>query len=386
MNSAPAPPSRPWSRRTEGLLAVGFWLALGTLAVVRRAVGPWHETAGIPASDVVETLAEYGLWALLTPLIFWLARAYRIEREGLARRLAVHVLIGVGVAVAVGALTRGVLRPVLSPELAAARPWSMAEMVTGLRFLDELIIYLAVLAAGAARDALLRLREREAEASRLLADRVRLEAQLTEARLSALRMQLNPHFLFNTLNAVSALVERDPAGVRTMIARLSSLLRRVLDDSGAAEVPLRDELAFVHDYLDVQRVRFQGGLEVEEAIAPDVLDALVPPLLLQPLVENAVGHGVRSLEGVVGRLRLAARRDGGRLVLAVEDNGPGLAGGDGLGGSGGVGLTNTRARLDALYGGDGVLSVRDRPEGGVVAEVTLPYRTVAPLDAAPADG
>ncbi len=243
---------------------------------------------------------------------------------------------------------------------------------------------MAVLAAGLARDALVRLREREAEAARLLADRVRLEGQLTEARLSALRMQLNPHFLFNTLNAVSALVERDPSGVRTMIARLSSLLRRVLDDDGATEVPLRDELAFLRDYLDVQRVRFQGGLEVEEAIAPELLDALMPPLLLQPLVENAVGHGVRRLEDGVGRIRLSARRDGDRLVLAVEDNGPGLTAGDGLGGSGGVGLPNTRARLDALYGADGSLSVRDRPGAGVIAEVTLPFHLAPAGDGAAA--
>ncbi len=125
-------PLAPWSRRAEGLLAVGFWMALGTLAVVRRAVGPWNDQVGIPASDVMDTLAEYGLWALVTPVVFWLARRYRLERDGWAGRLGLHLVLGLGVAMAVVALTRGLLRPILAPELAAQRPWSVEAMVTGL--------------------------------------------------------------------------------------------------------------------------------------------------------------------------------------------------------------------------------------------------------------
>lgn len=376
-------PSPPWSRRTEGILAVGFWLILGVLTVVRRAVQPWR-SEGLPAGDVIVTLSEYGLWALLTPLVFWLARRYQIERDGWARRLASHLAVGVAVAVVMEFVTRGVLRPLLIPDLAGDRPpWTLGGALFQLWFLDELIVYVAVLAAGFARDALLRLRARQAEADRLLADRARLEAQLVEARLSALQTQLNPHFLFNTLNAVSALVERDPAGVRTMIARLSSLLRRVLESDGAQLVPLREEVAFLRDYLDVQRVRFQGRLEVEEAFAPGTLDALVPPLLLQPLVENAVGHGVSRIEEGGGVIRLAARRDGDWLVLTVEDNGPGLdAATDRTDARTGVGLPNTRARLDALYDEAGALTLTPGAEGGVVAEVSLPFRTAAGSDGA----
>ena len=335
---------------------------------------------GLPVRDIVETLAEYGIWALLTPVVFWVARRWPAEREAWAGRLAAQLGLGVAVAFAIEAATRGVLRPLLADPTAGASgggppQWTVGGAFRGLWFLDEFIVYLAVLAVGYARHAMLRLRERQAEAERLLAEQAKLEAQLSEARLSALRMQLNPHFLFNTLNAVSALVERDPSGVRTMIARLSSLLRRVLDDDGAAEVPLRDELAFIRDYLDVQRVRFQDRLEIEESIAPEAVDALVPPLLLQPLVENAVGHGVRRIEEGVGTIRLAARVADGRLRLLVEDNGPGLDGGDGQAGSaGGVGLRNTRERLHALYGDAAELSLRDRPERGVVAEVVLPFR------------
>ena len=379
------PPSRPWSRRAEALAAGGFWLVLGVLTVVREAVRPWRDDP-ITTGEVIESMAEVGVWALLTPVVFWVARRFAAERDAWAGRLALQLALGVAVALLVEWVSRGLLRPILlgppPPDVPAPfREWSVAVTVRQLWFLDELIIYLAVLAVGYARHALLRLRERQAEAERLLAERARLEAQLAEARLSALRMQLNPHFLFNTLNAVSALVERDPAGVRTMIARLSSLLRRVLDDDGAPEVPLRDELAFLRDYLDVQRVRFQGRLEVEEDLAPEALDALVPPLLLQPLVENAVGHGVRRIEEGVGTIRLGARVEADRLVLTVADNGPGLeapapgleAGPAGEG-SGGVGLKNTRARLDALHGAAGRLELRDAPGGGVLAEVTLPFR------------
>lgn len=383
----PLAPPLPWSRRAEALAAVGFWLALGTLAVVHRAVGPWHDDAPMPVGEAVETLAGYGIWALLTPVVFRLVRHYRFDRGRWASRLGLYVGVGVAVALAVGTVTGGLLRPVFSPELAARRPWSFEGMVNELWFLDDLIVYTAVLAAGLARDALVRLRERDSEAARLLADRTRLEAQLTEARLAALRMQLNPHFLFNTLNAVSALVERDPAGVRTMIARLSSLLRRVLDDSGAQHVPLSDELAFLHDYLDVQRVRFRDRLRVEWAVDPGVLGALVPPLVLQPLVENAVGHGVSQIEDGAGIVRLAAARCGDRLVLTVEDNGPGL-GSDLAAGAvpgSGVGLANTRARLDALYGAGGVLRLTPAPAGGLRAEVSFPLRFADALGAGAID-
>jgi signal transduction histidine kinase len=358
---------------------------------VREAVRPWREEP-IAVGEALETLAEYGLWALLTPVVFWLVRRFPAERGAWAGRLAAQVAVGVGVALAIEVVTRGVLEPLLVGPPPGGRAWTFTGMAGGLWFLDELVIYLALLAAGYARAALFQVQERRAEAERLLADRARLEAQLAEARLAALRTQFHPHFLFNTLHAVSALVERDPAGVRTLVARLSSLLRRVLEaDDGAQEIPLRDEADFLRDYLDVQRVRFQGRLEVEEDYGPGTLDALVPPLVLQPLVENAVGHGVGRLEEGVGTIRVSARREaaagGDRLVLAVEDNGPGLDAEPRPGGAGrstGVGLATTRARLDALYGDAAALALAPRPGGGVRAEVALPFRAAAP--AAAGDG
>ncbi|MGB3542926.1 sensor histidine kinase [Rubrivirga sp.] len=363
---------RPWTRRAEGVTVVGFWLLLGILTAVRESTRRWPGEE-MDWGEIVETFAEIGLWALITPLVFWLARRYPAERGAWAARLAGQLVVGLAIAVAVEYVTRGVLRPILSAPIQPGREWTLAGTFNRLRFLDEFIVYLAVLTAGYARSAFFQVQERRAEAERLIADRARLEADLAQARLSALQMQLHPHFLFNTLNAVSALVERDPAGVRTLIARLSSLLRRVLEADGAQAVPLREEVSFLRDYLDVQQVRFQGRLEVEEDIEDGTLDALVPPLILQPLVENAVGHGVSRLEEGVGVIRLVARRDGDRLVLRIEDNGPGLTGAAPT--STGVGLANTRERLEALYGDAAALSLRPGLEAGAEAEIDLPWTT-----------
>ncbi|MDX1532561.1 MAG: histidine kinase, partial [Rhodothermales bacterium] len=330
-----------------------------------------------------QPLVEYGLWAAVTPAVFGLARSLPLERGVWARRVVLHLGVAAVVAAAFELLLHGVLRPRLIPEF--GRGWrggAPMDLLLRLGFLDELVIYVAVLAAGFARDYFVRFREREAEAARYRAEAARLEAQLSEARLDALRMQLNPHFLFNTLHAVSALVERDPAGVRTMIARLSGLLRHVLDGGARQEVPLRDELAFLRGYLEIQRVRFQGRLEVEEDAAPAALDALVPNLVLQPLVENAIEHGVSGKEEGVGRIVITARRDGAALVLEVRDNGPGPARTNGTAARPGVGLRNTRERLDALYGDAARLDLRAGPAGGTVAAVTLPYHTGADLHTA----
>jgi two-component system, LytTR family, sensor kinase len=264
-----------------------------------------------------------------------------------------------------------------------------------LWFLDDLTVYFAVLAAGIARDIFARYRARHDETVRLTAQAAQLQAQLAEARLAVLSAQLNPHFLFNTLHAVSSLVERDPRGVRRMIARLSELLRVTLEGTSEQEIPLSRELELLQLYLDIMQVRFQGRLDVHIDVDADVMDALVPNFVLQPLVENAVMHGVSKVEGT-GTIQLRAHRSGDDVVITVRDNGPGLDSGsvtetlaresrDGSsgmsGGRGGVGLSNTRARLEQLYGAEQRLSLRRAAEGGTVAEIVLPYHTGADLHA-----
>jgi LytS/YehU family sensor histidine kinase len=201
----------------------------------------------------------------------------------------------------------------------------------------------------------------------------RLERQSADARLNALRMQLDPHFLFNALNTISAQVERDPALARDMIEHLGDLLRSSLESRDRERVPLSEELAFLNHYLAIQRIRFGERLKVEMRVAPDTRFALVPVLLIQPLVENAIRHGL-STRASGGTVILSASRAGGQLHVRIADDGVGLPESWSLERGAGFGLSITRERIAGLYpGGSAALAVERRPEGGVEAHVSLPY-------------
>ena len=200
-------------------------------------------------------------------------------------------------------------------------------------------------------------------------DAVRLEMQLVQAQLQALKQQLNPHFLFNTLNAIATLIGDEPRAAQRMTAKLGEFLRLVLDHTDAQQVPLAEELHFIGLYLDMEQVRFSDRLAVTYAVAPEALPALVPHLLLQPLVENAVRHGLSA--GGTGRLHIQADRRGEQLVVEVRDSGPGLNPASGRG----VGLENTEQRLRALYGNRYVLALRPAPDQGTVVHLELPFLT-----------
>jgi hypothetical protein len=209
-----------------------------------------------------------------------------------------------------------------------------------------------------------RYREREQQASLL-------ESRLNEARLRALQAQLQPHFLFNTLNGIATLLRRDPAKAEEMLLSLSELLRISLGSSQRQEIPLREEMDFLGRYLAIQRMRFGDRLQVSEEIEPATQDCLVPALLLQPLVENAIRHGLEP-SGRPGKLRIAASREGEWLKLTIEDNGVGLPPSDHH--RAGVGLANVRERLSTLHNGTHQFEMAERPEGGVVVNIRLPAR------------
>jgi len=216
-----------------------------------------------------------------------------------------------------------------------------------------------------------RYEERKQEALRLELRSSQLESQLVQANLNALKMQIQPHFLFNTLNAIMVLVRQQKGReAEEMLSRLSDLLRCVLDDVNAHEVPLRRELEYLQLYLAIEQVRFRDRLKVEVAWDPEVLDAAVPHMILQPLVENAIRHGI-GRSSTAGNVRISAHRANGMLEMKVEDDGPGLVAG-GKEQSHGIGLANTRARLNKLYGDAAHLSIEDRAQGGVAAIVALP--------------
>jgi LytS/YehU family sensor histidine kinase len=206
----------------------------------------------------------------------------------------------------------------------------------------------------------------------------RLEARLAEARLEILTAQLQPHFLFNTLHAISTLMHRDVDAADTMLARLGDLLRRTLDGRDRPEVPLAEEMQLLDAYLDIARVRFEDRLTLDVRIATETNGALVPRFVLQPLVENALQHGIGSRHGR-GRVTIQAKRHGERLHLSVSDDGPG--GGAALQGNGfpreGIGLTNTRQRLRERYGADHSLQLTNGEDGGLLVAVDIPFRTAA---------
>jgi LytS/YehU family sensor histidine kinase len=200
-----------------------------------------------------------------------------------------------------------------------------------------------------------------------------LEAQLARAQVQVLQRQLQPHFLFNTLQSLSALIHRDQRAADEMLGKLSQLLRLTLSGGGRAEVRLDRELLHTRRYLEVEQTNLGDRLTFHEEVDPEILDAAVPALLLQPLAENAVRHGVAPL-AAGGTVRITGRRAGDDLWLQVIDNGMGLtAGAD----SHGIGLDNTRQRLRFLYGDRQALSVAENPGGGVIVTVRLPYRDLA---------
>ena len=366
--------------RREAAVIFAFWTFLAVLSIANRVLDPRGPGMYLvpPSAPLVLILFESYLWAALTPLVFALASRLGLAQGRWRRNLPLLLLAGLALAF-LAHLAVEVLR-VEVLEVPRRGPSGRVPSIRLGWFLNDFILYLGVLAAGFARDSVRRYEARNQEAARLQAEAAALRAQLAESQLAALRMQINPHFLFNTLHAVSALVERDPAAVRRMIARLSELMRATLQESAEPERTVEREVAFVARYLEIMQIRFQDRLEVRVDVDPAARPALVPTLVLQPLVENAVKHGVAEMRGP-GRIEIEARRDGEWLRLFVRDNGPGPKPGPPAPGTG-VGLTNTAARLRQLYGDAQQLTVLRAPAGGTVAEVTLPFRP-APVETAP---
>lgn len=315
---------------------------------------PWREALAI-------NLVHYWIWGLLAPLIVLAARRRPFSRSSWPSALPVHGALSL-VLTAVQISAAQLILNVLGVSSSGTVP-SLAKALR-TNFHSSLPTYVLVLAVVHAIDYYAKYRDREVRASQL-------ETRLAEARLAALKRQMNPHFLFNTLNSISSLMYVDPDAADAMLARLSELLRLALDADGEQEVPLARELAMLSRYLEIERIRFEERLRIEIDVAPAFLDARVPALSLQPLAENAIRHGIaRRPEG--GTLRVRAAREDGHLLLAVEDDGPGLAdSGDG------IGLANLRERLEQLYGAEQRLDLIDRPGHGVRVEITIPWRSSA---------
>ena len=352
---------------------MAFWLFLAALSGAGRLIDPRVPDVRPEIASALVTLSfiEYSMWALITVPIMMLAHRFTIASSKRAQRLLLFLALGIVIAIVVDTVLWGFRHELLpQPRGRGGRGGGRTPFgnILGFEFLDDFMVYMAVLGAALARDYYLRYQARLEETAKLAAHTARLQAQLTGARLDALRTQLNPHFLFNTLNAVSSLVERDPRGVRKMIARLGELLRHTLEDTADREVTLERELGLLKLYLDIMEVRFQGRLSVDLSVPSDLNNALVPTLILQPLVENALTHGVAAIEAP-GRIEVSGQREGEWLMLRVRDNGPGPTGNES-----GVGLSNTMARLHQLYGANQRFELR-KDAVGAIAEIALPYHT-----------
>jgi two-component system LytT family sensor kinase len=310
---------------------------------------------------ITSQLGQWYAWAALFPIIYWLARRFPLESPRLARSVGVH-------------LTVASVVMVLHPSMEAVFVWLIrgfsdplgliASRISHEAFLvcsEGFVLYWIMLLASHAIHFQSRLRTQELRASRL-------EAQLAQAQLSALKMQLHPHFLFNTLHSISALLHGDVEAADRMVARLGDFLRLTLDNSESQEVTLEQELQFLRCYLDIEMTRFQDRLRVEFDIGPGTLDALAPNLILQPLVENAIRHGIaHRIEP--GRVEIRSERHGDRLRIEVRDDGPGFASN-----TPGIGLTNTRARLERLYGSGYILQLNNGTQNGAIVILEIPFR------------
>jgi two-component system, LytTR family, sensor kinase len=339
-----------WLLAFVGWTAVAVFFASQTYLSYKYSGGQAHLWLVLKMN-----LVEWYLWGFLAPGIVWLARRFPLERGRWFQSLTIHLVASIGVALLKWALNN-FLRHYL---LGFSQSMSLIYV-----FHQNLVTYWIVVAATQGYLYYSRYREGELRTAQL-------SAQLAQAQLQALRTQLHPHFLFNTLNAISTLVHKDPEVADRMIARLSDLLRLTLENIGVQEVRLAQELEFLEQYLEIERMRFPDRLEVRMRIAPETLDARAPYLILQPLVENAIRHGIAP-RSTRGRVEVRAERKGGMLILEVRDDGPGIS--PKANPKKGVGISSTRERLEKLYGAAHRFDLRNAAEGGLVVTLALPFQ------------
>jgi two-component system LytT family sensor kinase len=345
-----------------------IWAVPATIATLQQAAT--YATRGMLGREwlvAVLQFPRYMLWAPFTPLIVGAARRWPLQRPGLAINILRHAALallciafveGISTQLLLGLDAMVNVRP---PE---DRPPLVVATLTAIltRVLTGLVTYAAVVAITMAMDSRRRLREAAVR-------RADLERDLAMVQVQSIKMQVQPHFLFNTLHAVNVLIERDPQVASRMITRLGDLLRHTLSRAAVAEVPLREELEVLRLYLEIEQTRFRDRLTVNVAVDDDVLDALVPDLILQPLAENAIKHGIGRDTGS-GSITLRARRDGTMLDLSMTDSGTGPLPAEP---TSGIGLSTVRGRLERLYGDKQSFTLGSNG-AGCIARIRLPLR------------
>ena len=356
---------RPWWFRW----GFGFlvWTLLGFSFALSTYLGARQDNVQISFKRAISGyLADFYLWGLLSPFIFWLSRRFEL-RAHFPRNLFVHVILSVVLSFVVLSAAGPLVWYLGYPNL-ARNPTLFAlwrnNAFSIYYFHQGLTIYWTTTVVAHALHYYRSLREGEAKAGRLA-------AQLAQAQLQALKMQIHPHFLFNTLNSIAALLHKDVEAADRMIARLGDFLRLTLKKSDAQTVDFGQELEFLKCYLEIERTRFQDRLTVVMEIQPQTLDVMVPNLILQPIVENAIRHGV-ARQTLSGCITIRAFKKEDRLIMQVEDNGPGLGPNPSPNGNMGIGLANARARLQQSYGDNYGLEIANSATRGVVVTLDIP--------------
>jgi two-component sensor histidine kinase len=338
--------ARPWIKWT---VIVGGWTLLSVFLAPEIYLYFLYKGEAIPWTQTLAlTVANSAIAAAFAPAIVWLTHRFPFERGTWARSLLVH---------APACLAFSICHSFIYAALCYASP---VFHVLFLRFRPSLVTYCTIVGFTEAASYFRKFQDRE--------------RQLARAQLELLRKQLHPHFLFNTLHTISAMMHEDVRGADRMISRLSDLLRLTLDHIGKQEVPLKQELEFLEKYLEIERVRFQEKLALRLDVEPEALDGLVPSMLLQPLAENSIRHGFGSRTDA-GQIAIQARRRDGMLVLKVIDNGRGFASGSTQAPRGGLGLENTRKRLEQLYPARHRFGLENGRPGGAVVAIELPFHT-----------
>jgi two-component system, LytTR family, sensor kinase len=359
----------PRPHRLELLLIFAGWTAYGLFSANQTSVAQAVRGHPMSAGEALwPAMTNAFLWALATVAIFWLARRFPLARGRILPHLAVHLIAGITLSLARVGVMVG-----LSRWTEVFRPIEFTTLFYR-QFHAYLLFYVLLLGIAWAVYYHARYREREHAAEQLAAG-------LAEARFQALKMQLHPHFLFNTLNAISALIPEEAQPARRMVARLGDLLRTSLEQEATQEVSLREELEFLAPYLEIEQTRLGDRLSVEFQLEPEALDARVPHLVLQPVVENAIRHGVAPRSGP-GVVTIAAAVEGESLILHVRNTG-GAARERFPREPGGRGLANVRSRLEHLYGADQQLTAGPAGPDGWLTTIRIPFRASGPVGSVP---
>jgi two-component system LytT family sensor kinase len=371
-------PDQPSTSRRNAVLSRGTALLIGfagftAFGLLRFAylylddlARQWPHTFG---RRMFEEMTGAYAGALLFPVLLWIARRIRFRHDNWLRMAPLHLLTMVGFSFCDTSLM-GISRSMLAPVFGLGTyDYGIMLYRYPMEFAGHVIYYSVLVGGIYVVDFYREARNRQVASAEL-------ETQLAQAQLHNLRLQLQPHFLFNALNTISSVMHEDVRRADAMLAQLSDLLRRTLQGADFHEVPLEDELALLKNYLEIMKARFGDELTVDFAVEPLVSHALVPQLILQPLVENSIRHGREAGIAKVD-VHVSARRENGRLMLQVSDNGPGIANLDAGTWRKGLGLSNTEDRLEGMYGDDHQLLLENSNGGGLTVTVRLPFRTAA---------